>query len=253
MNTSIQYIDIPHQTSTIQVIKTHSLSEYHVSGFTHCLYDNRKKKKKSSDFTVKLQALSLERECISEKSTLWLNFQTKAAAYRGMSRTERAQAQHRQFYKETRLFFDFLIEENRDSITSSSGHQRTKKPTFYTCGIRLPKVRKFAEQAAALLIMKDDKPFLYAVAIGNIQYSFYAQYDEELRGDAFCRITVEDYDFSSSEAELDDVDIFEEIECSSTQRTCVTNELDINESSTNSSCDDELKILLDDLSIEDLD
>lgn len=212
MNTSIPYIELPFKNSTTHVIRTQSLSDEHVSGFTHCLYDNRNITTKQADFTVKVQALSLERESISDKSTLWLNFQTKAVAFRGMSRAEKSQKQHKKFYEATRRFFNTLIDDNREHVTSSCGHKRTRKPTFYTCGLRLPKIRKFAEQAAALLILKDDKPYLYAVAVGQIQYTFFAQYDQVQHGAAFGHVTVEDYDFIGSEYELDDLDLHDELQ-----------------------------------------
>lgn len=210
MNTSIPYIELPLKNNTTHVIRTQSLSDEHVSGFTHCLYDNRNSTTKQADFIVKVQALSLEREFISEKSTLWLNFQTNAVAFRGMSRVEKSQKQHQKFYDATRRFFNNLIDDNREHVTSSCGHKRTRKPTFYTCGLRLPQVRKFAEQAAALLILKDDKPYLYAVAIGHIQYTFNAQYDQVQQGAAFGHVTIEDYDFLGSEHELDDLDFHDE-------------------------------------------
>ncbi|ELB2228264.1 hypothetical protein QNZ76_003030 [Vibrio parahaemolyticus] len=216
METSIPYIEFSNSKTTHHVIRTVNLSEDHVSGFTHCLYDNRNADcNTSSDLTVKIQALSLDRECISEKSTLWLNFNTTAPDYRGMSRAERAQKQHREFYAETRRFFDSLIEKNRVPVISASGHKRTKKPDFYTCGIRYPKIRKNAEQSAGLLIMKNGKPYLYAVSIGKIQYSFFATYDADIQGEAFGRVTVEDYDFMGCEYELDGWDI----ECEMQQQT----------------------------------
>ncbi|EJE4165383.1 TPA: hypothetical protein ACVU4T_000782 [Vibrio parahaemolyticus] len=192
--TTIPYIQI---TDTSEAIKTTSLSEEHVTAFTHRLYDNRQTKTKTpSDLTVEIQALDHERASISKRTLMYMNFHTKAPAYRLFSRTERTQ-KHTEFFASAKRYFESLIESNRESVTSER-HVRTKRPTFYTCSLRYAKVRKNAEQAVGLLIMKDDKPYLYAVCIGEIQYSFYADEAQEIDGNAFGQITVEDYDFEAS-------------------------------------------------------
>lgn len=154
-----------------EVIDTSKLDHFHVRCVTNTLYDNKIHGSKLDGYRAEITLMDAESLIFLNSMNLYANFTESNRANNGMKRIKSARHNYHHYYQQQEEWFKTILRQNKIEVEYPSGETRKKLPSFYTCGLRLSNVRRSADKACAMLVLDgQNKPLLYAFAIGKLRY-----------------------------------------------------------------------------------